>query len=905
MIRHVRTLILAGLSISLGTAAAAATGLLPLLHAAPPSIRHLRPVVSPDLVPKLPPASAPTAHPSPSATDVRPVKATQEESDGALATADGTLCPLSHTDVQAEITGFVARVTVTQQFINPTNDRIEAIYTFPLPHDAAVDDMTMTVGERVVRGLIKRREEAQKIYEQARAAGHTTALLEQERPNIFTQSVANIPPHSPVTIKITYIELLDYDEGRYSFVFPMVVGPRYIPGQPTGATGGGWAQDTTRVPDASRITPPVAGVHFGRKGTRAGHDISLAVKLDAGVAIQTLQSVTHETDIDRPNAHAAVVSLRNAREIPNRDFALTFDTSGARIQDAVLTHAPGGKDGYFAFILQPPDRVTDEDATPRELVFVLDTSGSMSGYPIETAKKVMRRAIGSLRAGDTFNLITFAGDTRILFPEPVEATSRNVQRALEFLDGQAGGGGTEMMAAIRAALGDRSFPLSGGIPEDGRIGMRRIGHATGGNPDIERPDPANRVRVVCFMTDGYVGNDMEVIGEVKKHPAARVFSFGIGSSVNRFLLDGMARAGRGEVEYVLRAEDAESAADRFYERVHTPILTDVALDFGSLPVSDLTPAQTPDLFAARPVVVAGRYHGSGSGTVTLRGLRGGRPFSRKIAVTLPAREPRHQSLGQLWARRTIEDLTSQDWIGAQSGQVRTDLREKITQLGLTHRLMTAFTAFVAVEERTIVEGGRQRTIQVPVEMPHNVSPEGVFGDHAQVKAAGGFATFAPAVGGAAGNTAGVSPSQRTRNQPVPAAPPPSRSSRQESADARRDSARDEDARTSLRDGPREALESKLHPSIMKIFECYERAGGVQQSLAACTVDADGRVAVKVWLTRAGDASVMRRLSEAGFIPNATLRAVAPGSPLEGRIEIARLPELASIADVTLVSSPGK
>ncbi|MGH9651461.1 MAG: VIT domain-containing protein, partial [Terriglobales bacterium] len=356
---------------------------------------------------------------------------------------------LKHTDVQAEISGFLARVTVTQEFVNPSADKIEAVYVFPLPQNAAVDDMTLKVNQRTIRGLIKKREEAQKIYEAARRAGHTTALLDQERPNIFTQSVANIAPGATVKVVISYVEVLKYEAGAYEFVYPMVVGPRYIPGQATGKQGGGWSPDTAQVPDASRITPPVAP-----KGTRAGHDISIEVSLDAGVPIEEFRSTSHEIDWDRTSVHSARLNLRHERVIPNKDFILRYDVSGGRIEDAVLVHkasAARPKDlrsgGFFTLILQPPDRIPESEITPKEIVFVLDTSGSMSGFPIEKAKEAMKLALDGLHADDTFNLITFAGDTQILFPEPVPATPKNLALAQEFLAGRSGGGGTEMMKA--------------------------------------------------------------------------------------------------------------------------------------------------------------------------------------------------------------------------------------------------------------------------------------------------------------------------------------------------------------------------------------------------------------------------------------------------------------------------
>ncbi len=601
-------------------------------------------------------------------------------------------CPLKHTDVKVEITGFLARTQVTQQFENPSKEKIEAVYTFPLPQRAAVDDMTLTVGDRVVKAKIKRREEAQAIYEAARTAGHVAGLLDQERPNIFTQSVANIMPGEKVTITISYVETLKYEDGSYELVFPMVVGPRYIPGHATGKQGGGWAPDTDRVPDASRITPPVT-----KEGTRAGHDISLEVALDAGVPIESLQSPSHGISVERPGADRAVVRLQKKAVIPNKDFILTYDVAGRKIEDAVLTHRNGqqGHAGFFTLILQPPDRVSPAEVMPKELVFVLDTSGSMSGFPIEKAKETMKLALEGLYPQDTFNLITFSGDTHILFPEPVPATRENLQKAQAFLQSRAGGGGTEMMKAIRAAL--------------------------------DPSDAQNHVRIVCFMTDGYVGNDMEIIAEVQRHPNARVFSFGIGTSVNRFLLDKMAEHGRGEVEYVGLNDDGSAAARRFHERVRNPLLTDITVDWGRLSVADVYPKRLPDLFSAKPVVLSGRYTAPGQGVIRLRGKMAGRDVTREIHVDLPGSESRHQVLAALWARTRIDDLMAQDYDGIQRGTARAEVREAITQLGLDYRLMTQFTSFVAVEEVTITDGGQPRRIDVPVEMPDGVSYEGIFG----------------------------------------------------------------------------------------------------------------------------------------------------------------------------------
>lgn len=640
------------------------------------------------------------------------------------------LFPLKHTDVKIEVSGFLARARVTQQFENPFPDKIEAVYTFPLPQRAAVDDMTLTVGDRVVKAKIKKREDAQAIYEAARIKGYVAGLLDQERPNIFTQSVANIMPGEKITVTISYVETLKYEDGSYELVFPMVVGPRYIPGSPihthppqalshppspilprqdslpmdTPLPGsgnpeqsptkldGGWAYDTDQVPDASRITPPVA-----KPGTRAGHDISIDVQIDAGLPLESVQSRTHDVTIEKPTPDRAVVRLKNQATIPNKDFILRYEVAGKKIGDAVLTHRNGqsGQDGFFTLILQPPDRVTPAEVTPKELIFVLDTSGSMSGFPIEKAKETMNLALEGLNPNDTFNLITFSGDTHILFPEPVPATKENLRKAQAFLKSRAGSGGTEMMKAIRAAL--------------------------------DPSDSQKHVRIVCFMTDGYVGNDMEIIAEVQKHPNARVFSFGIGSSVNRFLLDKMAEQGRGEVEYVGLNDDGSAAARRFHERVQNPLLTDISVDWGGLKVTEVYPQRLQDLFSAKPVVLTGRYVHPGKGTITLHGKLAGRPVTREIRVELPETQPHHDVLATLWARTRIEDLMARDYSGIQQGTAKAEVRLAITQLGLDYRLLTQYTSFVAVEEMTITEGGQPRRIDVPVEIPEGVSYEGIFG----------------------------------------------------------------------------------------------------------------------------------------------------------------------------------
>lgn len=650
------------------------------------------------------------------------------DTQGSLVALDATgkiagLCPLKHTSVKAEISGFLSRVTVTQEFENNYQEKIDAVYKFPLPQAAAVDDMTMLVGERTIRGKIMRREEAKTAYNEARARGQIASLLDQERPNIFTQSVANILPGQGIKIVISYVETLKYEAGAYEWSFPMVVAPRYIPARsedqlqqnqsdaPTQSEPSSQATSTQtapaqsaisrnesaqntnaqsesresanveRVPDAARITPPVV-----EKGMRAGHDISIEVVLDAGVPIDNFVSTTHEIESERQSERRAIVRLKDRQTIPNKDFTFRYDVAGGKIEDALLTHR-SANGGFFTFILQPPDRVTVEDVTPKELVFVLDTSGSMQGFPLDKAKETMSLALANLNPQDTFNVITFSGDTKVLFSAPVPATAENVRRAKKFLDSRESDGGTEMMKAIRAAL----------APSDAQT----------------------HLRIACFMTDGEVGNDMEILAEVQKHQNARVFAIGFGSAPNRFLLDKMAEYGRGEVDYVTdeKGDGAATIARRFHERVRNPLLTDLSIDWSGLPVSDIYPQRLPDLFSAKPVIVSGRYTGAAQGRILLRGKMSGRDFVREIPVTLPENEPQHDVLATLWARRKVDDLMSRDMNGLQAGTTGDELREAITKLGLDYRLMTQFTSFVAIEDRVVTDGSESRTVEVPVEMP--------------------------------------------------------------------------------------------------------------------------------------------------------------------------------------------
>lgn len=646
---------------------------------------------SPLLIAQSPPIQAQGAAGKPVTT----AKRAPEVAPGALAIVDGQgrpvgACPLKHTDVSMDVSGFVSRVTVKQQFQNPSKTPIEAVYTFPLPADAAVDDMQMTLGDRTISGRIKRKEEARKIYEAARSAGQTASLLDQERPNIFTQSVANVMPGQSVTITLSYSNLLKYDDGAYELTFPMVVGPRNT-SQPSydGAPGNPPVQT-----DGDKISPPITP-----RGTRAGHDISLSVKLDAGLPLQEVKSQLHDVIVERDGPNRARIRLRDEASIPNKDFILRYQVGGAQMQTGVLAHSEGNGSGYFTLILQPPAAPSKQDVAPKEMVFVIDETGSQNGEPIKKAKETMKYCLENLNPGDTFQLIGFNTQIFPCFEGPVPLTEATMKQALAFLEPIQGNGGTDILKSVDYALK---------IPAD-----------------------PGRLRMICYMTDGYVGNDMQVLDHIRKNRGqARMFVFGIGNSVNRFLIDGMAKEGRGASEIVDLKMPGAEAASRFYARVHKPILLDPQVEFGNLAVEDVFPKAIPDVFSSGPIILKGRYKGAPVGDLTVSGILRGRPWSQKVHVAFPARQQENAALPTLWAREKLEDLQSQDWLGAQSGNPDATIKDQIINLALDYRLMSQYTSFVAVEDRVVNVGGKQRRVDVPVEMPEGVSYEGIFGEAA-------------------------------------------------------------------------------------------------------------------------------------------------------------------------------
>lgn len=623
-----------------------------------------------------------------------------------VADRNGSKLPLEHTHVSARLTGFVAEVEVTQTYRNPNPRPIEAVYVFPLPENSAVNHMRMVIGRRVIEAKIDERERARRTYESAKREGYTAALLEQERPNVFTQSVANIAPGTKIDVVVRYVQDLTYDAGQYEFVFPLVVGPRFMPGAKlmSPRSGSGTKSDTDQVPDASRISPPIVG-----RGERSGHDISLELVADAGLAIGSFEVPTHEVVTRRPADGTLRLTLAEKTSLPNRDFLLRYRVAGERPRATLYTSGSGdGAGGYFSLVVHPPELDIDELVGRREMVFVVDVSGSMSGVPLAMCKSAMRVALSQLRPVDTFNIYSFSGATARAFERPRPANTESVRHALALVDAMSAGGGTYMADAVAAAL----------------------------SPSV---DPGRR-RYVFFLTDGYVGNEAEIIATAdrfvsaheKRDQTARVFAFGVGSSVNRYLIDGLSRAGRGLAIYATAREDPDRAVNRFFHYVDRAVLTDLEVSWGGLQASEIYPQKLPDLFASHPVIVHGRFRGKADGPIQIRGRTGGDTVTLPVTMR-PARSvaPSDKVLGTLWARSKIASLEEQMW----RGSIDTP-KAQITRLGLDFSIVTAFTSFVAVDSaRRVSDGTPDRVVQ-PVEEPEGVDVDMAGGERMRSLAGG-------------------------------------------------------------------------------------------------------------------------------------------------------------------------
>ncbi|MCK4872023.1 MAG: VWA domain-containing protein [Phycisphaerales bacterium] len=593
--------------------------------------------------------------------------------------------PLKHTNVDASVAGFVASVTVTQQFHNPYNEKIEASYVFPLPQNAAVSEFIMVIGDRRIRGIVREREEAERIYHQARAQGYVASLLTQERPNVFTQKIANIEPGKQIDVEVTYYNTLAYHDGWFQFVFPMVVGPRFNPSHMTDGIGavargqrGGSGQNTE--------------VQYLRPNERSGHDIALTLNIDAGVVIEEVKSINHRVQVDGVKSPTVQVCLKDNDTIPNRDFVLAWRVAGHEPKAAVVMHRDE-RGGFFSLMVYPPEVIQTQRRSPIEMVFVLDCSGSMSGEPLALAKRAVQRALTQMEPDDTFQIIRFSERASSLGPKPIVASEANIQRGLAYLASLTSGGGTLMINGIRAALD---------FPHDER-----------------------RTRYVTFLTDGYIGNETEILGEVQKHVgSARIFSFGIGSSTNRYLMERMAKLGRGVVAFIGPREDPEPIVDLFVERISHPAMMDVEIDWAGMRARDVTPQRLPDVFAGRPLMLTGRFDGDGVTTVNIHGHVAGEEIVLPITVNLDDVDTQHSAMANVWARMQIAQLADHMVFDGEAG-----LADRVRELALEYGIMSAYTAFVAVDSSHITEGEHGTEVQVAVPVPEGVRYETTVESH--------------------------------------------------------------------------------------------------------------------------------------------------------------------------------
>ncbi|HUL64611.1 MAG TPA: VIT and VWA domain-containing protein [Burkholderiaceae bacterium] len=585
--------------------------------------------------------------------------------------------PLKSTRVDATVSGLIADVTVRQIYRNEGTTPLEARYVFPASTHAAVSGLRMRIGERVVDAEIREKQRARTEFAQAKRAGKSAALLEQHRINVFQMAIANVMPGDEIAVDLRYSEVIVPTDGVYRFVYPTVVGPRYA--APT-EEGRGEDAGTAPPEGSTAIAHPIL-----RKGEAASHTFELNLRLAAPLPIKAVQSPSHAIVVDGIGADQATVKLAPDRTHADRDVVVEYRLAASAIDAGVLLQQ-GRDENFFMALVEPPARVAGADIVPREYVFIVDISGSMHGFPLATAKKLLRNLIGGLRPTDTFNVIPFAGGVSMLAPESLAANGENIARALRFIDGQTGAGGTELLPALRYALA---------LPAD-----------------------ATRARTFVVVTDGYVSVEKQAYELVRANlNRANLFAFGIGSAVNRMLIEGLARAGKGEPFFVLGPELADAEAQRLRTMIEAPVLTRVGVSFAGFDAYEIDPPQIPDLFAQRPLVVIGKYRGAPSGSIVLEGVSAGGAWRRTIDVGSAKVAPvsGDAALRTLWARSRIATLMDD-----QRLQPDDPTRAEILRLGLAYGLLTDYTSFVAVDKVVRNPGGQGVDVDHPQPLPAGV-----------------------------------------------------------------------------------------------------------------------------------------------------------------------------------------
>lgn len=600
--------------------------------------------------------------------------------------------PLKSTSAVVDVAGVIADVTVAQVYRNEGKKPLEAVYIFPASTRAAVYGMKMTLGERTLVARIEERHEARRQYEQARQEGRSASLLEQQRPNVFQMNVANILPGDEIRVELRYTELLVPTEGVYEFVYPTVVGPRYSNQPAAGAP-----------PTQAWVENP-----YFRQGEPPSSAFSIKLNLATGLPLQQAACPSHKVKIGYDGPSRASVGLDpSERHGGNRDFVFHYRLAGGKVQSGLLLFE-GEKENFFLLMMEPPKRSRPGEIPPREYIFIVDVSGSMSGFPIEMSKKLFRDLIGGLRPVDRFNVLLFSGGSSVLSERSLFATPGNVRQGVDFIERQRGGGGTELLPALKRALA---------LPRDEGCS-----------------------RTVVIATDGYVAVEEETFDLIRNHLGdANLFTFGIGTAVNRHLLEGMARVGMGEPFVISRPEEMREKAERFRKMIEAPVLTAVRVDFGGFDVYDVEPAAVPDVFAERPITVFGKWRGRPGGEISLRGRTGEGPYTARIDVRKENPSRANAGLAHLWARHRIALLSDYNVLRRDEDRVR-----EVTRLGLQYNLLTAYTSFVAVDTEVRSADGRAVTVRQPLPLPQGVSDAAVGGDRAVLKASSFGRLSAPA-----------------------------------------------------------------------------------------------------------------------------------------------------------------
>ena len=577
--------------------------------------------------------------------------------------------PLKDTNVDIAVSGVIADVKVLQTYRNEGSRPINASYVFPASTRAAVYSMRMKIGDQVIVAKIKEREAAKQEFDKAKQEGKSASLLEQQRPNVFSMSLANVMPRDQIEIELRYTELLVPTDGVYEVVFPTVVGPRYS------------SQSASTAPKHDQFVKSPY-LHQGQQPTSTLH---ISTRIAAGVPLQDLSCISHQILPVWEGQGVAHLTMDAANAFQgNRDFVLRYRLAGEQIASGLLLYQ-GQDENFFLYMAQPPQRVATEDIPAREYIFVVDVSGSMEGYPLNTSKKLLRDLIGQLRPTDTFNVVLFAGDSHVLAPKSLAANQENIDTAIKLLEQQRGSGGTELLAAIEQAMK---------LPRD---------------TDVSRS--------VVLVTDGYVSGEKGVFDYIRANlDQCNVFSFGIGSSVNRYLIEGVAKAGMGEPFIVTQESEAPAVANKFREYIQTPLLTNIKVRSVGFETYDVQPAHFPDLLAQRPVILFGKWRGPVAGMFELTGKTGRGEYVQRLDVTGVQPDEANRALRYLWARSQIAELSDYG-----SRDLDADSVSKITALGLKYSLLTQYTSFIAVREEVRNTQGPAKDVDQPLPLPLGVS----------------------------------------------------------------------------------------------------------------------------------------------------------------------------------------